>query len=856
MYEGNGAERRSGGASPTDRAALPAAGRGSTATVAWAASYGVPAAGPGVEQDSTVVPGAVREPAALIEHLAEVPAGPGLASLVGGLLAGILVAANPNGEAAGSAAGKTAANASAAPAATAADTATAADAANTADAVSIAELAEILGTPDTGALFNTITSPADRALAQTSAQQGVDWGEGTGIDRLAALGGQVLSELVAACHRLVSWASWCESAAAACLARTPEMNRGAAPWGPDGRLECLVTEEERRFTTGGEIACRLGTTRQSACRILDRGEALLQPEFAATETLHRGGLLDAGKTALIVRRLEGADARVARAVQEQVLPRAPRRTTSQLAKDIDRALAALDPDGAGSRRKRNLARRHVTRPRQAGEGVHEMRLLLPSLDAFLLDATLDAIAASARAAGDERSPAQLRADAITGMTLRTLQASQYAACRPSFTAPANVDDAAPATVPTSVDAGAPPPAPASGQLLPDGVPLEGLLAGLSSLVGPSLPWWTPSGVEAVFPPPGITINVDVTVPLEHLLPDGAGAMEDGPPTGYGPPTAGDTPGRPTGAVVGRPFASDGRSVPETSPADGSSVPAAGRSDSPACGDSSVPTAGPTNPPTHDGSSAPAAVVGGHRLPYAGTAAGAGSAAEVTIGVSTVPVPAATARALAAGGVWRRLITDPVSGTVLDVGRTHYRPPVALRELVQARDGSCTFPGCTIPAARCDTDHIQPWAEGGATSLSNLTSLCQAHHRLKHTPGWSLSRTDSGDLTWCTPTGARYRRSLDGSITLLAHRIGPRQLLVPAQKIPARLTEAVDDAVLSRLQHGLDLSARDATRAGERPRITSRGPRPGQPVGAFETTAYSDALHDLGLAPLLDEIPPF
>ncbi|CED90531.1 DUF222 domain-containing protein [Actinomyces succiniciruminis] len=487
MYEGNGAERRSGGASPTDRAGLPGSVRGSTATVACAASYGEAAAGPGAEHDSTAVPGVVREPTALIEHLAEVPAGAGLASLVEGLLAGILVPANPNGEAAGSAAGKTAANASAVAAASTAN------AANAADAVSIAELAEILGTPDTGALFNTITSPADRALAQTSAQQGVDWGEGTGIDRLAALGGQVLSELVAACHRLVSWASWCESAAAACLARTPEMNRGAAPWGPDGRLECLVTEEERRFTTGGEIACRLGTTRQSACQILDRGEALLQPEFAATETLHRGGLLDASKTALIVRRLEGADARVARAVQEQVLPRAPRRTTSQLAKDIDRALAALDPDGAGSRRKRNLARRHVTRPRQAGEGVHEMRLLLPSLDAFLLDATLDAIAASARAAGDERSPAQLRADAITGMTLRTLQASQYAACRPSFTAPANVDDAAPATVPTSVDAGAPPPAPASGQLLPDGVPLEGLLAGLSSLVAPPSPGGHPPG---------------------------------------------------------------------------------------------------------------------------------------------------------------------------------------------------------------------------------------------------------------------------------------------------------------------------------------------------------------------------
>ncbi|WP_147680228.1 HNH endonuclease signature motif containing protein [Actinomyces ruminicola] len=808
------------------------------ASVAWDASYGEAASWPGAEQAYTAGPGVLQEPTALIAHLAEVPAGAGLASLVEGMLADILVAATPNGDAARSAAGETAANAGAEPAATtahtacAADTASAADAA-TADAVGIAELAEILGTPDTEALFNTITSPADRALAQTSAQRGVDWGEGTGIDRLAALGAQVLSELVAACHRLVAWASWCEGAAAACLARTPEMNRGAAPWGPDGRLECLVTKEERRFTTGGEIACRLGTTRQSACRILDRGEALLQPEFAATETLHRAGLLDTGKTALVVQRLEDADARVARAVQEQVLPRASRRTTSQLAKDIDRALAALDPDDADSRRKRNQARRHVTRPRQAGEGVHEMRLLLPSLDAFLLDATLDAVAASARAAGDERSPAQLRADAVVGMTLRTLQSSQYAACRPPFTTPE----------PAAASGG--PPAPATAQLLPDGVPLDGLLAGLSSLVEPARPWWTPSGVDAVFPPPGITINVDVTVPLEQLLPDDADPNGDDPPSGYAAgdsrPAAGDTAARPTGAGGRQSAAAGGLSVPEA----------------PTAGGRSAPTAGPADTPSRSGSSAPTTVVGGHcPLPHGEAVAGAAPAAEATIGISTMPVPAATARALAAGGVWRRLVTDPVSGTVVDVGRTHYRPPVALRELVQARDGSCTFPGCTTPAARCDTDHIQPWAEGGATSLSNLTSLCQAHHRLKHTPGWSLSRTDSGDLTWHTPSGARYQRSPDGSITLLAHKIGPRQLLVPAQKVPAHLTDAVDDTILDRLQHGLDLSAQDANRRGAPPQVTSRGPRPGRPVGAFESTPYPQALHDLGLAQLLDEIPPF
>jgi hypothetical protein len=39
-----------------------------------------------------------------------------------------------------------------------------------------------------------------------------------------------------------------------------------------------------------------------------------------------------------------------------------------------------------------------------------------------------------------------------------------------------------------------------------------------------------------------------------------------------------------------------------------------------------------------------------------------------------PIPASVARRLAAGGTWRRILTDPATGRVLDYGRTRYRPP--------------------------------------------------------------------------------------------------------------------------------------------------------------------------------------
>ncbi len=774
--------------------------------------------------------GRAADPDALVGRLAEAPAGAGLASLVEELLAGLLVAARGDRDEA------------------------------QVDEADV-EVTEVLDVPELDGVLEAVTSPADRSLAQAAGALGVDWGEGTGIDALAALGGEVLSELVTACHRLGAWAAWAEAVAAACLARTAEMNRGTAPWGPDGVPQQLVTEDERRFTTTNEIACRLGVARATAGRIVDRGQVLLRPEFALTEVLHRSGLLDQSKTTLIARRLDDVDTGVAAAVQERVLARAPRRTASQLGRDIDRALAALDPEGGSSLRRRDVAGRHVTRPRQAGEGTHEMRLLLPSLDAFLLDATLDAIAASARAAGDQRSLGQLRADAITGMTLRTLQGSQHVACRseggalepdgadtgdvglvgrsPAFPV-SGTDDPAPAVsgtddsggaedsgvVPVGVGAGA------SGHLLPDGVPLEGLLASLSGLVDSTHPWWTPSGIEPVFPPPGITVNVDLTVPLNMLVP-GVGQVDDEPPQHH--KAASDT-----SQAAASP--NQGSSVAVAVVDYGSSVPSAR---------GSLCTPGGPSPSAGGGPGLPAHTQVAEHAQIAEHA----QVAEVVIGGNSLPVPTLTARALAAGGVWRRLVTDPLSGTVLDVGRTHYRPPAGLRDLVQARDRQCAFPGCTVPAQRCDIDHITPWSQGGTTSLDNLTSLCEAHHRLKHTPGWTLTRQDDGALLWTTPTGVRYRRAMDGTITMMAHKIGPRQLAVPARPIPKQLSSAVNDAVVDRLQHGLDLAVGPGE-ASRPPVVASRGPHPGQPVGAFESVPYPQALHDLGLAPLLDQIPPF
>ncbi|NQU36986.1 MAG: DUF222 domain-containing protein [Actinobacteria bacterium] len=108
-----------------------------------------------------------------------------------------------------------------------------------------------------------------------------------------------------------------------------------------------------------------------------------------------------------------------------------------------------------------------------------------------------------------------------------------------------------------------------------------------------------------------------------------------------------------------------------------------------------------------------------------------------------PIPAELARRLAAdSGGWRRLVTDPVSGHLLDYGTSRYEPPAALREYIIARDRTCQFPGCARASYRCDLDHVTPYTgpgdngdssenEGGATSADNLYTELWHHSHHDH-----------------------------------------------------------------------------------------------------------------------------
>lgn len=97
------------------------------------------------------------------------------------------------------------------------------------------------------------------------------------------------------------------------------------------------------------------------------------------------------------------------------------------------------------------------------------------------------------------------------------------------------------------------------------------------------------------------------------------------------------------------------------------------------------------------------------------------------------------------------VTETESGAPLDVGRKQRTVPTQMKRALWARDRGCSFPGCDRKHY-VDAHHIEHWADGGATSLDNLTLLCSHHHRLLHEGGFVLRRDAHGDLYFRRPDG--------------------------------------------------------------------------------------------------------
>jgi hypothetical protein len=117
------------------------------------------------------------------------------------------------------------------------------------------------------------------------------------------------------------------------------------------------------------------------------------------------------------------------------------------------------------------------------------------------------------------------------------------------------------------------------------------------------------------------------------------------------------------------------------------------------------------------------------------------------------VPVETARRLSCDSSLMRIVENG-EGEPLDVGRKTRSIPPALRRALNARDSGCRFPGCTFQRY-VDAHHIEHWADGGETKLSNLITLCRAHHRMVHRGEIVIKAGENGAWLFLSDDGRPY-----------------------------------------------------------------------------------------------------
>ncbi|MDO5629392.1 MAG: hypothetical protein Q4G43_13830 [Mobilicoccus sp.] len=174
-------------------------------------------------------------------------------------------------------------------------------------------------------------------------------------------------------------------------------------------------------------------------------------------------------------------------------------------------------------------------------------------------------------------------------------------------------------------------------------------------------------------------------------------------------------------------------------------------------------------------------------------------------------------AFAAGSTWRRLVTDPLTGYMVDLHVKGYTIGGDLRERIFARDRVSRTPGSMRPARACDIDHDIDYAAGGPSSESNASAKARRGHNYKTRRTWRAWREPKvhGDIIWTTgaqriyvstpfdyrdpepPTVEQMRATRERECR---HHEG-----LPVEEDFSHLRELADDAWL---EHDLDLADPD------------------------------------------------
>ncbi|WP_431835971.1 DUF222 domain-containing protein [Cellulomonas sp. Y8] len=549
----------------------------------------------------------------------------------------------------------------------------------------------------------------------------------------------IVVEVIAAQTRIESYQHARTLGLIAELASRPEMSPEWSPLAGAPPTQACVA--------GDELAMRLGWPRVTAMKTVHRA-LVLDGMLGATREALEVGHLDAAKAQVLTAELADLPFQVAHAVEDAVLPDAHQCSVAELRQRVAREIRLVDPEGAAARRERARCTRKVSHPRPQPDGMASMWLVLDAADALRVDGVLTHAAKTAKALGDDRTLDQLRADGLRDLVV--------------------------GDVPE-----------------PDGPAFEVHLSpGLPVPPEPNRSW---NGATFIDRDGAVLTRPVEPIPIATLTPLGDTATHPEPRVGD-PAPAREAPRTPTGVPTdtGAELGAGASVATRVSTDAGAEDDARVSIDAGAEDDATVSTDGgtgagtttnATTPNPSSGASPPAptpslVATATARRGCTRCSGRPGAEVRITIPASTLlalddqpahldghgPIDAVQARALAIGGVWQRVVTDPLTDRVLDVGRERYRPPAALADLIRTRDRTCAAPGCRVPACACELDHTQEFhpqpggdldAPLGRTDADNLGPVCHRHHRLKTDGGFRLRQIEPGLFEWLTPTGHRY-----------------------------------------------------------------------------------------------------
>jgi hypothetical protein len=100
---------------------------------------------------------------------------------------------------------------------------------------------------------------------------------------------------------------------------------------------------------------------------------------------------------------------------------------------------------------------------------------------------------------------------------------------------------------------------------------------------------------------------------------------------------------------------------------------------------------------------------------------------------------------------RRVVHD-AAGVVIDLGTRQRLFTGSARDAAILGQIRCYWPGCWIPATKCQIDHLHPFREGGPTNPGNGAPACGHHNRTK----------EHGFRAWRDPTGTWHLTRPDGT----------------------------------------------------------------------------------------------